>query len=483
MRAGACSVQQTLSPEAASVLKHSLLLARRQGHAQLTPLHVAATLLTSPSTFSAPIRRACLKSSSPSSPHNINHHLQCRALELGFKVALNRLAAISPSAVPHLLHAPPSLSNALIAALKRAQAQQKRSARCPEQQSLQHQNFFLRFRVELDHLILSILDDPSVSRVMREAGFSSTLVKTNLEDDSEKNPVHSGFRHKATNSSVSFLHLNLPICPSGENPYFLSPPQETSLTSTPVKTHLDDDSEKNPIPSVSRHETTNSGISFRHSNLPIYPSGQYPSSLSPPQETSGFSNEDVGMVFDVFLGNKKRNNVVLVGDSLSMAEGVAAEVIVKFQKGDVPNELKSVKLITLRFSTARSLGLMKKHELDTNLCDLKRKVDSFGLNGRVIVYVGDLKWAVDRDCGGRGRGRGDDDEKEEFRAVDYLITEIGKLVSWYNCMSSSSMRVWLMATADYGTYMKKNCVLDVQWGLHAVFVPSGGLGLSLNATR
>ncbi|KAL6507097.1 Protein SMAX1-LIKE 4 [Orobanche hederae] len=192
MRAGACSVQQTLSPEAASVLKHSLLLARRRGHAQITPLHVAATLLTSPSTFAATLRRACLKSSSPSSsPHNINHRLQCRALDLGFNVALNRLPSISPSAVPHHLHAPPYLSNALIAALKRAQAQQKRSAGCPEQQSLQHQNFFLPFGVELDQLVFSILDDPGVSRVMREAGFSSTLVKTNLEDDCEKNPVPS----------------------------------------------------------------------------------------------------------------------------------------------------------------------------------------------------------------------------------------------------------------------------------------------------
>ncbi|KAL6507096.1 hypothetical protein OROHE_021995 [Orobanche hederae] len=253
-----------------------------------------------------------------------------------------------------------------------------------------------------------------------------------------------------------------------------------------VKTNLEGDSEKNPVPSIFRHEAKNSGISFRQSNLPLYPSGQYPSSLSPPQETSltidpvsDFScpDEDIDMVFDVFLGNKKRNNVVLVGDSLSKAEGVAAEVIVKFQKGDVPNELKSVKLITLRFSTVRSIGLMKKHEVDTDLGDLKRKVDSFGLNGRVIVYVGDLKWAVDRDGGGGGGG----EKKEEFTAVDYLITEIGKLVSGYNCMSSS-MRVWVMATADYETYMKQTCVVDVQWGLHAVFVPSGGLGLSLNAT-
>lgn len=39
----------------------------------------------------------------------------------------------------------------------------------------------LAVKIELEQLIISILDDPSVSRVMREAGFSSTQVKTNVE--------------------------------------------------------------------------------------------------------------------------------------------------------------------------------------------------------------------------------------------------------------------------------------------------------------
>lgn len=36
-------------------------------------------------------------------------------------------------------------------------------------------------KIEIEQLIISILDDPSVSRVMREAGFSSTQVKINVE--------------------------------------------------------------------------------------------------------------------------------------------------------------------------------------------------------------------------------------------------------------------------------------------------------------
>ncbi|KAF0905701.1 hypothetical protein E2562_008779 [Oryza meyeriana var. granulata] len=63
----------------------------------------------------------------------------------------------------------------LVAALKRAQAQQRRG--CPEaaQQPL------LAVKVELEQRVLSILEDPSVSRFMREASFSSAAVKSIIE--------------------------------------------------------------------------------------------------------------------------------------------------------------------------------------------------------------------------------------------------------------------------------------------------------------
>ncbi|KHN15344.1 Chaperone protein ClpB [Glycine soja] len=134
MRSGACTLQQTLTAEAASVLKHSLGLARRRGHAQVTPLHVAATLL---SLRASSLRRACLKSQPQTHSHSHSHPLQCRALELCFNVALNRLpttpAAAAAGPLLHTQH--PSLSNALIAALKRAQAHQRRG--CIEQQQQQ----------------------------------------------------------------------------------------------------------------------------------------------------------------------------------------------------------------------------------------------------------------------------------------------------------------------------------------------------------
>ncbi|XP_057805278.1 protein SMAX1-LIKE 3-like [Salvia miltiorrhiza] len=158
MRAsGNCAVQQGLTAEAGGVVKQALVLAKRRGHAQVTPLHVANTMLAAAGGI---FRVACLDSHS--------HPLQCKALELCFNVALNRLPAAS---TPH--H--PSISNALVAAFKRAQAHQRRGSTDSQQQPL------LAVKIELEQLIISILDDPSVSRVMREAGFSSTQVKINVE--------------------------------------------------------------------------------------------------------------------------------------------------------------------------------------------------------------------------------------------------------------------------------------------------------------
>ncbi|GMH26366.1 hypothetical protein Nepgr_028209 [Nepenthes gracilis] len=164
MRSGGCTIQQALTPEAAGVVNQAAALARRRGHAQLTPLHVAHTLLSATSGL---LRAACLQSHS--------HPLQCRALELCFNVALSRLptATSIPILVAHSHQ--PAISNALVATFKRAQAQQRRGSIENQQQPI------LAVKIELHQLIVSILDDPSVSRVMREAGFSSTLVKSKVE--------------------------------------------------------------------------------------------------------------------------------------------------------------------------------------------------------------------------------------------------------------------------------------------------------------
>nr|DAD45868.1 TPA_asm: hypothetical protein HUJ06_004098 [Nelumbo nucifera] len=403
MRAGACTVQQTLTSEAASVLKHSLGLARRRGHAQVTPLHVAATLLSPRASL---LRRACLKSH----PHSTSHPL---------------------------LHGQPSLSNALIAALKRAQAHQRRG--CIEQQQQQP---LLAIKVELEQLIISILDDPSVSRVMREAGFSSTSVKNNLED-----------------SSASVFQ-----CYSSSGGVFSSP------NSPPTETHRD----------IINHST------FWQTHLLNCYSEQNPVLFSTPKKNLGnhvrdsaTEKEDVRVVLEVLL-RKKRRNTVVVGDSVSTTEGLVAELMAKVERGEVPDELRSVHFIKFQFSSV-SLRFMKREDVEMKVSDLRRKVGSLASGGGAIIYAGDLKWTVetnscDRD-GGFSVG-----EVDNYSPVDHLIAEIGRLISDYSCSNS---KVWLMATANYQTYMRcqmKQPPLEILWTLQAVSVPSGGLGLSLHAS-
>nr|GMC61136.1 protein SMAX1-LIKE 4-like [Ipomoea batatas] len=390
MRTGACAaVQQTLTTEAASVLKHSLSLARRRGHAQITPLHVAATLLSS--RFSL-LKRACLKSQPSSCSSSSSHPLQCRALELCFNVALNRL----PASPAPLLHGQPSLSNALVAALKRAQAHQRRG--CIEQQQQQQQQPHWVIKVEVEQLVLSILDDPSVSRVMREAGFSSTAVKATLEELS---------------SSVSSV--------------------------------------------FQAYNSSGGGI--------------YSTPSSPPTQIYKFPEEDlnvVNAVVHVLLGGPRRN-VVIVADSPAATHGVFNDLMGKVERGQVPEDLKSAHFIKFQFSTA-PLALMRREEVETNMAELKRKVESLAGGRGVIIYTGDLKWTVDNAAASTCA----------YNPVDHLVAEIGRLLS-------SCTKVWLVGTANFQTYIKcqmRQPPLDLLWALQPVSVPSGssGLSLSLNAT-
>ncbi|KAM6563253.1 hypothetical protein CsatB_023251 [Cannabis sativa] len=431
MRSGVCALQQTLTAEAASVLKHSLGLAKRRGHAQVTPLHVAATLLTSRASL---LRRACLKShhhNSQTNIHNYHHQqqqqqpLQCRALELCFNVALNRL----PTTGGPLLHShhQPSLSNALIAALKRAQAHQRRGS-IEQQQHHQQAQPLLTIKVELEQLIISILDDPSVSRVMREAGFSSTAVKNNLEEDSSTSINTSVF----LSSSSSFLLPN-----------------------------------------------------FWHNHLLPYSSDQNPLLFSQPKGSEEGRNytkfkEDIMVVFDVLL-RKKRKNTVILGDSVSVTEGLVCELMGRLERGEVPEELRRTHFVKFQFSPI-SFKFMKREDVERKLLELKRKVECLVSGGEgVIIYTGDLKWTIvedhDHDHHQRSDGRGGLVSSSIYNPADHIVSEISSLFL-------SKPKVWIVATASIQTYMKcqmRETPLETQWALQAVNVPSGGLGLSLHA--
>ncbi|XP_040992066.1 protein SMAX1-LIKE 6-like [Juglans microcarpa x Juglans regia] len=161
------AARQCLTEEAARVLDDAVAVARRRSHAQTTSLHAISALLALPSSV---LRDACARARSGA----YSPRLQFRALELSVGVSLDRLPSSSKA-----LEEPP-VSNSLMAAIKRSQANQRRH---PESCHLHHQiiqgqqQTTSLLKVELKHFILSILDDPIVSRVLGEAGFRSCDIK------------------------------------------------------------------------------------------------------------------------------------------------------------------------------------------------------------------------------------------------------------------------------------------------------------------
>ncbi|CAK9150757.1 unnamed protein product [Ilex paraguariensis] len=396
MRTGGYTVQHSLTSEAASTVKQAVNLARRRGHAQVTPLHVASAMLASSTGL---LRRACLQSHS--------HPLQCKALELCFNVALNRLptSASSPLFGPHS-HLP-SLSNALVAAFKRAQAHQRRGSIETQQQPI------LALKVELEQLIISILDDPSVSRVMREARFSSAQVKTNVEQ------------------AVSL---------------------EISSQSPPTSSHQSKESTK-PL--------------VLGNNMPQFlPMSQIKVSVS--QTTEKVQNGDVTSVLDTMM-NQKRKNTVIVEECLASAEGVVKGVIDKFDRGDVPGDMRFVQFISVPLFSLRN---QSREVVEDKLAELKCLVKNHVSRG-IVLYLGDLK-LVSEFWSNFG------EQKTYYDCpMEHMIMEISRLLSGIGVCG----KLWLMGIATFQTYMRCKTghpSLETLWELHPLTVPSGSLGLSLN---
>ncbi|OVA02701.1 hypothetical protein BVC80_9093g43 [Macleaya cordata] len=168
------TARQCLTPEAARALEEAVVLARRRSHAQTTSLHVISSFLSLPSSI---LRDACTRTRNSS----YSPRIQFKALELCFNVALDRL----PSS--QNIDEPP-ISNSLMAAIKRSQANQRRHPESfhlhhlqqQQQQQQQQQSSISCVKVEIQQLILSILDDPVVSRVFGDAGFRSTDIKFSI---------------------------------------------------------------------------------------------------------------------------------------------------------------------------------------------------------------------------------------------------------------------------------------------------------------
>ncbi|CAL4968969.1 unnamed protein product [Urochloa decumbens] len=428
MRAGGCTVQQALSPEAAVVVKQAVSLARRRGNAQVTPLHVASAMLHQPAPAPPPassspspppppttaglLRAACLRSHS--------HPLQCKALELCFNVALNRLpASASPLLAGHgHVYYPPSLSNALVAAFKRAQAHQRRGSSVDTQQQ---QPPVIAVKIELEQLVISILDDPSVSRVMREAGFSSTHVKANVE--------HAVSSIIEANNSAS------------------------STAAAP----------QNPSPSS---EETKPG-----------------KLLLPPLEQ--VRDEDVAAILECLASRRKRR-VMVVAECAAAAEAAARAAVEKVRRGEA---LRGARVVSLVVSAFRDLP---RSEAERRLAELRCAVKQGQGGGGVVVVVEDLGWAAEFWAARRGEAAGRGGTMRwaaasccgggyYYCAVEHAVAEVRALA----CRGGGgdSGGVWLVGYGTYQSYMRCRAgqpSLESLWGLQTLAVPAGSLALSLN---
>ncbi|KAJ6986585.1 protein SMAX1-LIKE 3-like isoform X1 [Populus alba x Populus x berolinensis] len=365
MRAGICSVQQTLTPEAVSLVKQAVSLARRRGHAQVTPLHVASTMLASSTGL---LRRACLQAHS--------HPLQCKALELCFNVALNRLPASTSSAFlgPHSSY--PSLSNALVAAFKRAQAHQRRGSIENQQQPI------LALKIEIEQLIISILDDPSVSRVMREAGFSSTQVKNKVEQA-----------------------VSLEICP------------QSSVT----------------VSSQSK-EITKPQVLSASVPQPL-PLSQFGIIHGKPLDQ--VRNDDVMSVLDALV--RKKRNTVITGECLATAESVVRGVMDKVERGEASGDLRSVRFMSLPLFSLRSLS---KEKLEQKLVELS---DSQSHQSRSKVSMNGSSWPL-LECGVDNHSTCWTDNSVKFNRESQSLagrTQNKESTTGITISTSSSLPLWL----------------------------------------
>ncbi|KAL6595531.1 hypothetical protein ACP70R_047871 [Stipagrostis hirtigluma subsp. patula] len=423
MRAGGCAVQQALAAEAAAVVRQAVALARRRGHAQVTPLHVASAMLSAATGL---LRAACLRSHS--------HPLQCKALELCFNVALNRLPTAGPAAaIFHHHHGghgggghhAPALSNALVAAFKRAQAHQRRGAVEGHQQAAAQPPPALASKVELEQLIVSILDDPSVSRVMREAGFSSAQVKANVDKVVSSSPDH----HHRPNAT-------------------------------------------------SNHDTTTSSPS---------PGGAHAARRS---NASKSVDDDAMRVLDCMSSGAKRC-VVVVGESAATAEAVVKAVMDRVSKGELQprhERLKNLQFVPL---SAASFRHAPREEVEAKAGDLRALVRQGCAAGKgVVLVLEDLAYAAEAwAAASESRRRGGGPEHGHcYCPVEHAVMEVSSMLSAAAAGGGGGRgldRFWLLGFGNNQAYMKCRSgqpSLEAVWEMHPVVVPDGGLALSLSCT-
>ncbi|KAG4906993.1 hypothetical protein JHK84_055518 [Glycine max] len=254
---------------------------------------------------------------------------------------------------------------------------------------------------------------------MREAGFSSTLVKTRVE--------------QAVSMEVCSQKASSDRSHAKEN---ITKPHHVVLGGS-----------NNVSPSSGPFGQVAAG-SFTKPNL------------------DHVNNNDVTSVLSELV---RRKNTVIVGEGVANAEGVAREVMERFEVGNVPEDLRYVQFMSLPLMCFRNIS---KEEVEQKLMEIRNLVKSYVGRG-VVLYLGDLKWLFEfwaNFC---------EHKRNYYCSIEQMVMELKKLV----CGSGESSRLWLMGIATFKAYMKcKMChpSLEAIWELHPFTIPVGSLSLSLN---
>ncbi|KAJ9175895.1 hypothetical protein P3X46_014401 [Hevea brasiliensis] len=344
------TARECLTPEAAHALDEAVSVARRRGHGQTTSLHAVSALLALPSSI---LRDACARArNSAYSPR-----LQFKAFELCLSVSLDRVPASQ-------LSDDPPVSNSLMAAIKRSQANQRRQ---PENFHLYHQisqqqssTSMSCIKVELQNLILSILDDPVVSRVFGEAGFRGSEIKLAIV-----RPLTQVFKFSRFKGPPMFL------CNLSDNP--------------------------------------DMGSGRRGFSFPF------------PGFTGSFNgDENCRRIGEVLVRNKGRNPL-LVGVCAYETLASFSEVIEKRKENILPVELSGITVTCIE----SDISMFISENFDKGYADLRfAEVGRFAeqnLGPGLVVNLGDLKAFVGGE-GGNGNGNSLSD------SVTYLVEKLTRLL-------------------------------------------------------
>ncbi|OMO76028.1 ATPase, AAA-2 [Corchorus olitorius] len=350
--------RQCLTPEAAHALDEAVNVARRRGHAQTTSLHAVSALL---SLSSSALRDACARARNAA----YSPRLQFKALELCLSVSLDRV----PSS--QLTNDPP-VSNSLMAAIKRSQANQRRQ---PENFHLyrdisqQNPSNISCVKVELQHLILSILDDPVVSRVFGEAGFRSSEIKLAII-----RPLPNLLRYSRPRGPPVFL-CNI------ENP---DPGYEASRV-------------------MGRR-----GFSFPFPGFASFFEGE----------------ENCRRIGEVLA---RRRNPLLVGVCAYDALANFTESVEKKKDGFLVKEMSGLNIICIENYILKCVNEgFNKGEVDLKMEEMGRVMEREKGGSGVVVNYGDLKVFVSD----KGEEKDDDNDKvdEEEEGIGYVVRQLTSLM-------------------------------------------------------